>query len=136
MTDLPKNTGNNFPPDRWCNDEIAVHVECKQTLPSEPLPEKVMQQLRAERARTARLDPAFRAELERAGIFLTPDELAYFADAYARKGFGGGLNWYRSIVRNWELQGELFPGGKIPRQLIPALMVVARQDRICDVSGS
>ena len=69
-------------------------------------------------------------------VFLTQDELAYFADAYARKGFGGGLNWYRSIVRNWELQGELFPGGRIPRQLIPALMVVARQDRICDVSLS
>ena len=42
MSDTPKNSANNFPPNRWCNDEIAVHVECKQTLPREPLPEKVL----------------------------------------------------------------------------------------------
>jgi hypothetical protein len=75
MADTPKNSTNNFPPDRWCNDEIAVHVECSQSLPRGPLPEKVMQQLKAERARMARLDPEFRAELERRGIFLSPEEL-------------------------------------------------------------
>ena len=56
-------------------DEIAVHVECTQSVPTEPLPEKVMQWLKAERARMARLDPEFHAELKRAGIFLTPEEL-------------------------------------------------------------
>jgi hypothetical protein len=67
MPDAPKNAANNFPPNRWCNDEIAVHVECVQSLPTRPLPEKVLNQLKAERARMARLDPEFRAELARHG---------------------------------------------------------------------
>jgi pimeloyl-ACP methyl ester carboxylesterase len=67
-------------------------------------------------------------------VFLTPAELDYFANAYAKKGFGGGLNWYRSIVTNWHLQKELFPDGQVPRQTLPALMIVARKDRICDIA--
>jgi hypothetical protein len=35
----------------------------------------VLRQLRADRARRARLDPNYRAHLESLGIFLTPEEL-------------------------------------------------------------
>ncbi len=42
-------------------------------------------------------------------VFLTHAELDYFAKAYAKAGFGGGLNWYRSIVANWKEQMAMFP---------------------------
>src|SRR5262249_6255650 len=35
--------------------------------------------------------------------WLSEADLAYFADAYKKSGFRGGLNWYRNIDRNWEL---------------------------------
>jgi pimeloyl-ACP methyl ester carboxylesterase len=69
-------------------------------------------------------------------VFLKPDELAYFADAYAKRGFGGGLNWYRSIVANWREQQKLFPDGKPPKITVPSLMICARADYVCDVSLS
>jgi epoxide hydrolase A/B len=35
--------------------------------------------------------------------WLSEADLAYFAEAYRKSGFRGGLNWYRNIDRNWEL---------------------------------
>jgi pimeloyl-ACP methyl ester carboxylesterase len=35
--------------------------------------------------------------------WLTEADLATFSEAYRKSGFGGGLNWYRNIDRNWEL---------------------------------
>jgi pimeloyl-ACP methyl ester carboxylesterase len=35
--------------------------------------------------------------------WLSETDLAYFAEAYRKSGFRGGLNWYRNINRNWEL---------------------------------
>jgi len=67
-------------------------------------------------------------------VFLTPAELDYFADAYAKKGFGGGLNWYRSIRKNWEMQPTVFPKDEVPKIKAPCLMICARGDAICDVS--
>jgi soluble epoxide hydrolase/lipid-phosphate phosphatase len=67
-------------------------------------------------------------------VFLKNDELDYFAKAYAKRGFGGGLNWYRSIRKNWEVQGQAFPKGQPPRVTVPALMICARNDYICDPS--
>ena len=61
--------------DRWCNDEIAIEMPSGPSLPPKPLPEKVLQQLKAERALRARLDPKYRAHLESRGIFLTQEEL-------------------------------------------------------------
>jgi hypothetical protein len=78
MNESSINGANNFPSDRWCNDEIAVHVESLHSLPPQPLPEKVRAQFLAERAiwaELARKDPNFHAELERNGIILTPEEL-------------------------------------------------------------
>ena len=67
-------------------------------------------------------------------VFLTPAELDYFANAYAKQGFGGGLNWYRSIRKNWEVQKEVFPKDSVPKVKVPALMICARGDAICDPS--
>lgn len=71
-----KNPQKNQFLDRWCNDEIAIEMPGGPSLPPRPLPEKVLRQLKAERAMRARLDPAYRAHLESLGIFLTPEELA------------------------------------------------------------
>ncbi len=35
--------------------------------------------------------------------FLTDGEFENFCRAFARSGFGGGINWYRNLDRNWEL---------------------------------
>ncbi|MDJ0916740.1 MAG: alpha/beta hydrolase [Woeseiaceae bacterium] len=32
---------------------------------------------------------------------LSDEELDYFADAFARSGFTGGINWYRNMEHNW-----------------------------------
>jgi pimeloyl-ACP methyl ester carboxylesterase len=69
-------------------------------------------------------------------VFLSPEELDYFAGAYARRGFGGGLNWYRSIVANWREQSAMFPGGRPPKITVPSLMICARNDYVCDLSLS
>jgi pimeloyl-ACP methyl ester carboxylesterase len=35
--------------------------------------------------------------------WLSEADIAYFAAAYRKSGFRGGLNWYRNLDRNWEL---------------------------------
>ncbi|MFC9790883.1 alpha/beta fold hydrolase [Rhodococcus sp. NPDC127528] len=64
-------------------------------------------------------------------VIMDDTELRYYSDAYARKGFKGGLNWYRSIERNWEVHTERFPDGAVPRAGVPALMIAAQRDPIC-----
>ncbi|AIA08067.1 epoxide hydrolase [Streptomyces noursei ZPM] len=64
-------------------------------------------------------------------VLMTPAELRYYADAYARTGFRGGLSWYHSILRNWEVQTALFPDGNVPKVDVPALLIAARHDPIC-----
>jgi pimeloyl-ACP methyl ester carboxylesterase len=56
--------------------------------------------------------------------FLTPDELAFFVQAFQRTGFTGGINWYRNFTRNWERSEQL------PRRIdgIPCLMIMAELD--------
>ncbi|OQQ30976.1 hypothetical protein A6410_04895 [Prescottella equi] len=64
-------------------------------------------------------------------VVLDTQELRYYAESYARTGFGGGLSWYHSIIRNWEVHTELFPDGVVPKVGVPALLVAARHDPIC-----
>ncbi|MFE1951884.1 alpha/beta fold hydrolase [Streptomyces sp. NPDC059524] len=64
-------------------------------------------------------------------LVMSPEELRYYSEAYARTGFGGGLSWYHSILRNWEVQRERFPDGNVPKARVPALLVAARHDPIC-----
>jgi pimeloyl-ACP methyl ester carboxylesterase len=35
--------------------------------------------------------------------WLSESDFVYFAEAYKKSGFRGGLNWYRNIDRNWDL---------------------------------
>jgi hypothetical protein len=61
--------------DRWTNDEIAIEIPSGPSFPPQPITGKRLEQLKAERALRARLDPKYRAHLESLGIFLTPEEL-------------------------------------------------------------
>jgi pimeloyl-ACP methyl ester carboxylesterase len=56
--------------------------------------------------------------------WLTAADIDYFANAFRKRGFRGGLNWYRNIDRNWELSAA-FQGKKITQ---PALFVAGDRD--------
>ncbi|MEV0053975.1 alpha/beta hydrolase [Saccharopolyspora shandongensis] len=64
-------------------------------------------------------------------VLVGDEELDYYAEAFARTGFGGPLGWYRSIPGNWRVQSEVFPDGAIAKLTVPALMIAARRDAIC-----
>lgn len=55
--------------------------------------------------------------------FLSDDEIAAFAQTFARTGFTGGINWYRNFTRNWERSADL-----VERVEVPSLMVMAEND--------
>ena len=55
---------------------------------------------------------------------VSPEELAVFADSFARTGFRGGINWYRNIDRNADAWPEI--GAK--KLDLPCLMVTAAWD--------
>lgn len=56
--------------------------------------------------------------------FMTEDELQAYVDTFERTGFTGGLNWYRSLDRTWELL-EPYAGRTIDQ---PALFMVGSRD--------
>ncbi|MEQ8747686.1 alpha/beta hydrolase [Pyruvatibacter sp.] len=57
------------------------------------------------------------------GALLTPEEAAYYEEAFTRTGFTGGLNWYRNFTRNWERSTDL------PQRVdVPCLMISAAND--------
>ncbi len=58
--------------------------------------------------------------------WLSEADLAYFSEAYKKSGFGGGLNWYRNIDRNWELTAP-WQGGQIVQ---PSLFIAGSQDSV------
>ena len=53
-------------------------------------------------------------------------DLTYFAEAYKKSGFRGGLNWYRNLDRNWELTAP-WQGAQI-RQ--PSLFIAGSRDSV------
>jgi pimeloyl-ACP methyl ester carboxylesterase len=58
--------------------------------------------------------------------WLTPADIAYMAGEFRRTGFRGGLNWYRTIARSWEL---LAPWrGQVIRQ--PSLFIAGARDDV------
>jgi pimeloyl-ACP methyl ester carboxylesterase len=59
------------------------------------------------------------------GKFLSDDDFEVFVRAFERTGFRGGLNWYRSIDRNWEESAQLV---HVVNQ--PALMITAELDPV------
>lgn len=64
--------------------------------------------------------------------WLTKDDLAFYADAFAASGFRGALNWYRNIMRNWELMAP-FAGAKVT---VPALYVAGERDLVLRFPGA
>lgn len=56
--------------------------------------------------------------------WLSDVDLDVFVQAYTRSGFQGGLNYYRNLDRNWELQGAL---AGLPIS-VPALYMVGERD--------
>lgn len=57
---------------------------------------------------------------------LSEDELAHYVRVFETTGFGGGVNWYRNLDRNWETTPQL-AGARIE---LPSLMVTAAWDPV------
>jgi pimeloyl-ACP methyl ester carboxylesterase len=58
--------------------------------------------------------------------WLSEADIAYFAEAYRKSGFRGGLNWYRNLDRNWELTAP-WHGAQIHQ---PSLFVAGSTDSV------
>jgi pimeloyl-ACP methyl ester carboxylesterase len=56
--------------------------------------------------------------------WLSEDDLDVYVEAFTKSGFRGGLNYYRNLDRNWQLQASL-SGVKVE---VPALFIVGERD--------
>lgn len=56
--------------------------------------------------------------------WMPPSDLAALVASFERSGFRGGLNYYRNLDRNWELQAA-FDGVKVE---VPALHLIGERD--------
>jgi pimeloyl-ACP methyl ester carboxylesterase len=63
--------------------------------------------------------------------WLTGADIDFYVREFERTGFRGGLNWYRSAYRNWELLAP-FEGKKVT---VPALYMVGDHDLIMKLQG-
>jgi pimeloyl-ACP methyl ester carboxylesterase len=58
-------------------------------------------------------------------------DVDFFTAEFTRTGFGGGLNWYRNIDRNWELLAP-YSGAKVT---VPALYIAGDRDLVLALRG-
>lgn len=58
--------------------------------------------------------------------WLSEADIAYFAAAYKKSGFRGGLNWYRNLDRNWDLTAP-WQGAQIHQ---PSLFIAGSRDSV------
>jgi pimeloyl-ACP methyl ester carboxylesterase len=63
--------------------------------------------------------------------WLAQADLDYYAGEFARRGFRGGLNWYRNFDRNWELLAP-WADAKVT---VPALFVGGLRDGVVTGPG-
>ena len=63
--------------------------------------------------------------------WLNERDIDFYTAEFERTGFRGGLNWYRNIDRNWELQGA-FSGVAVK---VPALYVAGDRDLVVAFPG-
>lgn len=63
--------------------------------------------------------------------WLTTADLDIFTRAFATSGFRGGLNYYRNLNRNWQLQASL-TGAKVE---VPALFMIGERDTGLAIPG-
>lgn len=87
-------------------------------------------------------DKAFKVSLgdvlERGGLFvglpdnmerswiLSDDDLKYFVETYSKTGFRGPLNWYRTMVKDWQWNCKI-AGRKVQQ---PSLMITTGKDSL------
>jgi pimeloyl-ACP methyl ester carboxylesterase len=64
--------------------------------------------------------------------WLTEQDLDYYTSEFERTGFSGGLNWYRTIDKSWELMAA-WMGAPV---LVPALFVAGERDLVVHMPGS
>jgi pimeloyl-ACP methyl ester carboxylesterase len=64
--------------------------------------------------------------------WLSKADVDFYGAEFKRSGFRGGLNYYRNIDRNWELQGSL--AGAVVT--IPALYVAGDRDLVVSFPGT
>jgi pimeloyl-ACP methyl ester carboxylesterase len=65
---------------------------------------------------------------EPAGLpsWISADELDHYVAEFSRTGFTGGLNWYRNMDRNWEIQGALTSAAIT----VPAMFIAGTDDLV------
>jgi len=68
---------------------------------------------------------------ERLPPWLSEADIDVYAAGFARRGFRGGLNWYRNIDRNWELLAP-FAGAHVA---VPALYIAGDRDLVLAFRG-
>lgn len=68
---------------------------------------------------------------EQLPAWLTPADLNVYTSAFTRSGFRGGLNYYRNLDRNWQLQASL-TGVTIE---VPGLFIVGERDTGLQIPG-
>jgi pimeloyl-ACP methyl ester carboxylesterase len=56
--------------------------------------------------------------------WISADELDHYVAEFSRTGFTGGLNWYRNMDRNWEIQGNLTSAAIT----VPAMFIAGTDD--------
>ena len=64
--------------------------------------------------------------------WLTERDIDYYTSEFERTGFGGGLNWYRTIEKSWELMAAWT--GALVRT--PALYIAGERDLVVNFPGS
>jgi pimeloyl-ACP methyl ester carboxylesterase len=67
---------------------------------------------------------------ERLPDWISEEELQVYADAFARNGFTGPINWYRNVDRNWELT-EHVHGAKVE---VPSLYIGGSADPVVAIT--
>jgi pimeloyl-ACP methyl ester carboxylesterase len=58
--------------------------------------------------------------------WISADELDHYVAEFSRTGFTGGLNWYRNMDRNWEIQGNLTSAAIT----VPAMFIAGTDDLV------
>jgi pimeloyl-ACP methyl ester carboxylesterase len=86
------------------------------------------QMAKEQAARGGDMNPFRRLEEipEMGAPILSEEEMDHYVQVFQRTGFGGGINWYRNLDRNWETTPQL-AGAKIDA---PCLMVTAEWDPV------
>jgi pimeloyl-ACP methyl ester carboxylesterase len=63
--------------------------------------------------------------------WLTEQDIDYYTHEFERTGFSGGLNWYRTIEKSWELMGAWTGAPVLP----PALYIAGERDLVVNFPG-